>query len=355
MIGLALSGEILPAAAGAASLGALLSEARALGIEPRHARRFLASVLNVSEIEVLRRTDEEVDVEVCSVARRGWARLCAGEPLSRLVLRRDFYRDSFVLHAGCFDPRPDSETLVEVVQARCEFEPVESSQAGLAPMTSPPVSVEARCANRANKEWRVLDLGCGTGCLGLSLRHLSEHAWISLVDNDVAALSCARANIEALGIEALGSTSLDFKSLGFKSFDLKNRVALFGGSWWEAWHVQWCSSSRLEQFSAPFDIIVSNPPYVRRGELNTLPLAVRAHDPRGALDGGEDGLDALRVILAGAPRHQRWGGLLAVEHGHDQGASVRRLFVQNGYESIITTRDLSGHERVTSGFLGGTP
>ena len=97
-----------------------------------------------------------------------------------------------------------------------------------------------------------------------------------------------------------------------------------------------------------FDLIVANPPYVAATDPHLPGLR---HEPQHALVAGADGLDDLRRIVAGAPAHLNPGGWLAVEHGHDQGASVRELFAYAGFEDIETHRDLAGLERVCAGTL----
>jgi release factor glutamine methyltransferase len=108
------------------------------------------------------------------------------------------------------------------------------------------------------------------------------------------------------------------------------------GSWWQA----------LPVGGAPFDLVVSNPPYIAEGDPH---LADLAHEPLLALTSGPDGLDALRTIVAGATRHLRAGAWLLLEHGHDQADAVQTLLRQAGFDAVDSRRDLAGHRRCTGG------
>jgi release factor glutamine methyltransferase len=166
---------------------------------------------------------------------------------------------------------------------------------------------------RAPGAARIADVGTGSGAVALALAKERPGAEILATDASDDALAVARANSEALGLP-----------LRLLTGDL------------------------LAPLAGAFDLIVSNPPYVPTGDLAGLPPEVR-REPRGALDGGRDGLDVLRRLVAGAPPLLAAGGVLAVEHGFDQGVPVRALFAAAGFEAVESARDLGGHERVTSG------
>ena len=110
-------------------------------------------------------------------------------------------------------------------------------------------------------------------------------------------------------------------------------------------------SSWYSRLQGPFDAIVSNPPYIRANDVHLKRGDVR-FEPRSALVSGDDGLDDIRLITSGAPARLRAGGLLALEHGHDQGAAVRELLMNAGFHSVETRRDYGDNERVTFGFYG---
>jgi len=160
---------------------------------------------------------------------------------------------------------------------------------------------------------RVVDLGTGSGAIALALA-CERPAWqITGTDASQAALAVARGNAESLALTCRWCA----------------------GAWWAALDV-----------TDTFDLVVSNPPYIADGDTHLTALAA---EPRTALTAGADGLDDLRVIIAGTPARLRRGGWLLVEHGHDQGAQVRALFDEAGFADVQTRRDLGGNERATAG------
>lgn len=156
----------------------------------------------------------------------------------------------------------------------------------------------------------VLDLGTGSGAIALAIAHARPFASVCAVDVSPEALETARANARKLGIE-----------------------------------VEWLASDWYGALAGRrFDFIVSNPPYVCSDDPHMAELAC---EPRLALDGGDDGLTALRKVLAGAAAHLRPGGWLLVEHGFDQASSVAAIASMHALTVRATIVDLGGHERVT--------
>lgn len=211
-----------------------------------------------------------------------------GEPVQRLIGEADFYGLAFALTPETLVPRPDTETLVEVVLARIE-------------------GVKAPV---------LADLGVGSGAILVALLHERGDARGVASDLSAEALATARANAERHGVAA--------------------RALFVRGSY----------ASMLAP--GAFDAIVSNPPYIETAAIAELDEEVRLHDPLAALDGGADGLDAYRVIVEEARTALRPGGLLAVEIGHEQGRSVAALFSAAGFVAVETTADLAGRDRVVS-------
>ena len=112
-------------------------------------------------------------------------------------------------------------------------------------------------------------------------------------------------------------------------------------------------SNIFEKFKRKkYDMIVSNPPYIKRDVIPTLEVEVKDHDPMLALDGGEDGLDFYRVITEQAPEHLKKKGRLMYEIGHDQGQQVKELMENAGFTDIEIIKDLAGFDRVVSGIMG---
>jgi release factor glutamine methyltransferase len=155
---------------------------------------------------------------------------------------------------------------------------------------------------------RMADLGTGSGVIAITLARLRPDAAVTATDVDTEALRVAADNAR----------------------DLEVRVELAAGDWWAAVP------------GRQFDLVTSNPPYIDPQDPH---LATLNHEPRHALTPGGDGLDALRAIVAGAPRHLSLDGHLMLEHGYDQGAAVRALLAEAGFVDIQTRRDLAGLDR----------
>lgn len=212
-------------------------------------------------------------------------RRTAGEPLSRIVGRREFWSLDFHLSPHTLDPRPDSETLVEAVLE-------------LLPDRDRPL--------------RILDLGTGSGCLLLAL--LSELPQAFGIGVDASAGACVTAAKNARALKLAG------------------RAAFVVADWATA-----CSGG--------FDVVVSNPPYVLSSEIPRLAAEVREYDPHAALCGGEDGLAAYRAIVRDLPRLLRSEGFVAFEIGAGQHSGVAALLGEAGIPVVAVRRDLAGIER----------
>jgi release factor glutamine methyltransferase len=217
------------------------------------------------------------------------ARRLAGEPVHRIFGYRDFYGLRLRLSPATLEPRPDTETLVDAVL----------------PFLREIASREGRC--------RILDLGTGTGAIALALASQIPQAVVTATDISEQALATAAANAADCG--------------------LTDRFIPLHSDW-------------FSKIDGKFHAIVSNPPYIPEEEIDSLQAEVRLHDPRQALDGGQDGLDSYRIIAEGAAAHLRDGGRVAVEIGHTQRQAVGQLFAGAGYRLIATHRDLAGSERV---------
>jgi release factor glutamine methyltransferase len=211
-----------------------------------------------------------------------------GEPVAYLTGAREFWGLDLAITRDVLIPRPETETLVETALARLP----------------------------ADREARVLDLGAGSGAVALAIAHERPRAQVLAVDASEAALALARSNAQRLGIANV-----------------------------EFMHSDWYASIDP---AVRFDLIMSNPPYVASADPHLAEGDVR-FEPRAALVSGASGLDALRVVVAGAPSHLVAGGTLAVEHGYDQADRVRALFARAGFVGIASARDLAGVARVAAG------
>ncbi|MEB3255797.1 MAG: peptide chain release factor N(5)-glutamine methyltransferase [Synechococcaceae cyanobacterium] len=221
-----------------------------------------------------------------------WQRhLRTAEPLQYLVGVCPWRDLELAVAPGVLIPRQETEILVELALRSV-------------PATAPPAL------------WA--DLGTGSGCLAIALaRALPASAGLA-VDLSAEALAQATANLARHG--------------------LAERVAILRGSWWQALHPWW---GRL-------GLVVSNPPYIPSLVLAGLDPVVRQHEPALALDGGADGLAAIRAIVADAPRALAPGGRLLIEHHHDQSPAVVALLHQAGLVDVRADRDLEGVSRFAS-------
>ncbi len=219
-------------------------------------------------------------------------RRLAGEPVARILGEKEFWGLRFKLSPDTLVPRPDTET---VVAAALDF---------------------AR-AMGPTKRPRILDIGTGSGIILLAL--LSELADASGIGTDIApgALMTAKQNAEALGITD---------------------------------RVEFAVSDYFSTVAGTFDVIVSNPPYIRTADIESLAKEIRSHEPYCALDGGVDGLAAYRTLCVQSPAHLSPGGALIVEVGHDQAEAVAGLMQAAGLDVVKPfRRDLAGIPRVVEG------
>ncbi len=222
-------------------------------------------------------------------------RRLGGEPLAYITGEKEFFGLALRVDARVLVPRPDTETLVEWA---LEVLPPPSAKTDAEPVL------------------RALDLGTGSGAIALAILHSRQDVAVLAVDFSADALAVARDN----------------------AWRLKLPLEFVQSSW-------------FNQVPGRFDLIVSNPPYIREQDPH-LPALV--HEPLQALTAGTDGLDDLRLIVQQAAPHLRPGGWLLLEHGYDQAAAVRQLLDEAGFSAVQSRRDLGGVERCSGGCsLGG--
>jgi release factor glutamine methyltransferase len=267
--------------------------AAALAIPANEARRevrlLLAHALGVDGARILAHPEDAADASASSTYRDLFARRLKGEPVAYITGRREFYGLEFEVSPAVLIPRPETEVVVDLALKH--------------------IAMDAPC--------HVLDLGTGSGCIALTLAKLRPRAQVFAVDASADALAVAGRNVARHGLR---------------------NVKLLQGSWFEP--VQ----------HRHFDVIVSNPPYVAEGDPHLSQGDLR-FEPRAALVGGADGLEAIRLIVAEASVHLNPGGWLILEHGYDQQRALQRVAIDAGFGSLVSHTDLAGIPRALASQL----
>ena len=259
----------------------------ASGLSRLEARLLLTKASGLSREALIAHGDEGCPAATAAHFGQYCERRRQGEPIAYLLGTREFLGRTFRVGQQVLIPRPDTESLV----ARAlEL---------LAPLQAP----------------RVLDLGTGSGVIAITLALECPDATVIGTDQSPGALAIARENAAALGAVA-----------GF-----------LAGDWWSA-----------VDDEPPFDLIVSNPPYIAADDPH-LGIGDLRHEPRAALTPGGDGTSALSTIVGRAATHLLADGWLLLEHGHEQGPVVRRMLGDAGFVRVATRPDLAGRERTTEG------
>ena len=262
------------------------------GLVPVDAQVLLAHVLGVGRAWLIAHATDPLPRDRADAFFALAKRRREGEPVAYLTGRREFHGLDLDVSPAVLVPRPETETLVECALERLP----------------------------AERPLAVVDLGTGSGAIALAIASERPLARVLATDASPDALAVARGNATRLGLA---------------------NATFAQGDWYEA----------LPADAGPFDLVASNPPYIVAGDPHLDEGDLR-FEPACALSPGGDGLDALRVIVAGAPARLAAGGWLMVEHGYDQSDAVRALFAEAGFEAIESRRDLAGIPRVVLGRLG---
>ncbi|MDP2136163.1 MAG: peptide chain release factor N(5)-glutamine methyltransferase [Sulfuritalea sp.] len=272
------------------TVAAVLAAARTK-LPAGEARLLLGHILRQSSAWLLGHDEQVLDEGDLLAFASLVARRAGGEPVAYLVGFREFFGRDFLVSPAVLIPRPETELLVEIALAKVG----------------------------ADATGRILDLGTGSGCIGITLALELPRARVTAVDASAAALQLAQRNAERLGARLDLRQSDWFSVLGDDRFDL----------------------------------IVANPPYIAAADPHLAEGDLR-HEPRAALSSGADGLDALRRIIADASAHLAPEGQIWLEHGYDQATIVRTLLASAGLVYIEQHRDLAGIIRVSGGWKAGS-
>lgn len=263
----------------------------ALGFERRDARLeaqiLAARALGVGRAWLIAHDQDVLTADQAEAVEKLVASRAQGEPVAYILGEKEFYGRLFRVTPDVLIPRPETELLVETALQHL------------------PERIPCN----------ILDLGSGSGAVAITLALERPFAEVVAVDQSAAALSITQGNARRLGAD---------------------NVDCIEGNWYAGLGVK------------KFDMIVSNPPYVAAADSH-LDAGDLRFEPRQALASGEDGLDDLRVIIAGAPAHLVDHGWLFVEHGYDQSAEVGELLRQHGFGQTCSRHDLAGLGRVSGG------
>lgn len=265
----------------------------------------------------MQKMPEDQRVSECVEKYREWiARRAKRVPLQQILGSQEFMGMEFFVNEHVLIPRQDTETLVELVLEReCRNER-QNEQPD-----------EHECENHGKiqrniqHKKRVLDLCAGSGCIGISLAVLGGFEYVAEADLSEKALKVTRKNVERL-VQGAGTS-----------------VECFHGDLFSA----------IPDGAEPFDILVSNPPYIPTKVIEGLEPEVRDHEPMMALDGTEDGLLFYRRIAKEAGRVLAPGASVYLEIGYDQGEAVSELLREQGFTEIEVHKDLAGNDRVVCG------
>lgn len=220
------------------------------------------------------------------------------EPVSHLIGKREFFGIDFAVNNFVLDPRPDSETLIELVlenfpnhKKKCHYEPT--------------------CGQGNSENIKILELGVGSGCLILTILKYFPNAAAVAVDTSFQALEVAQKNSLLL--------------------NLNQRISFIQSNWF----------GKLNQ-NDKFNLIISNPPYIKTSDIQNLQEEVKNFEPSTALDGGADGLNCYRQISSQVNNYLAQGGILIIEIGQNQEQDIVKIFSTAGLNFIQDKKDLAG-------------
>ncbi len=269
------------------AITAAIEELKQAGITSNvlDARLLLEYVLDASREELVRNPARVLLSEDVEFFRELVKQRAGGEPVAKIIGFKEFWGLAFKTTKDTLDPRPDSETLIEAV---------------------------LKYFKDKNKKYRFLDFGTGGGCLLLALLYEYPNATGVGIDISFDAMEVAKENADALG--------------------LRDRCTFVFSSWGEG-------------ISGKFDLIISNPPYIKTADIPSLAPEVSIFDPYVALDGGEDGLKEYRNLAYYLPELLEKGGYVMLEIGAGQGSDVENIITAQGLTSLSREKDLTGTER----------
>lgn len=264
-------------------------------VEKHIRKQLLCEYLHVGQTYLITHDSEMVTAAIATQYFAALEELIAGKPFAYVLGKQSFWQHEFLVNRHTLIPRPDTERLIEAVLNHYK--------------------------NSLSKPLDILDLGTGSGCIAITLAEEFKNSYVSAVDKSPEALKMAAQNAKKIGV---------------------SNIAFFEGSWYEPF------TTAHGDESNKFDIIVSNPPYINPNDPH---LAGLTDEPISALIADNKGMADICHIVKTAPQFLQPHGLLAIEHGYDQGEQVRGVFLSNGFDEVITVKDYGDNERVTLGVI----
>jgi release factor glutamine methyltransferase len=239
--------------------------------------------LDISKEKLIFSSKMPLDEIQINKAKELIQRRCNREPVSHIIGKRGFYEDDFIVNANVLDPRPDSEILIETI-----YKNFKNTSSAL----------------------KILELGIGSGCLILSVLKKFPNA-------------------TGLGVD-INPKSIEIANLNARNLKLDHRISLKYSNWYDGLNTD------------RFDIIISNPPYIKTSQIDSLQDEVRLFEPRIALDGGQEGLDCYIIIAKDIKNYLNDDGYIFLEIGQGQESEVIKIFSQKKLKFIESQKDLGG-------------
>ena len=253
------------------------------------AKIIIKKTLKRTELEFIISPDQEITSKQRMLILHNFIERTKGRPVSKIFGFKEFFSNEFFVNKNVLDPRPETELLVELAIKKC--------------------------LKQRERKVSLLELGVGSGCVIISIL-----------------LSTKENKVSALGVD-ISDKALNIAYKNIKKFKLEKRLKLKESDWFSNVHEK-------------FDIIVSNPPYVKTSEIKNLDKEVKLYDPLIALNGGLKGLGCFEKIAKEAKFHLKENGIILLEIGFGQIDSVKNIFEKMGYKTFLKEKDLQGIIRV---------
>ena len=253
------------------------------------ARLIIKKTLKKTELEFITLQNKKISSKQSNLILHNFIERTKGKPISKIFGLKEFFSNEFIVNKHVLDPRPETELLVEwTIKNLFKIK---------------------------DKKTSLLELGVGSGCLIISIL-----------------LSLKKNKVSALGVD-ISNKALDIADKNIKKFNLEKKLKLKKSDWFSEVH-------------GKFDVIISNPPYIKTSDIKNLDKEVKFYDPLIALNGGSTGLRCFESIARDAKFHLKQNGIILLEIGFGQKNSVKKIFEKMGYKFFLKEKDLQGIIRV---------